>query len=183
MNLNVSWGLYIIEKGIHFLIPIKQDEVNYDDITFSLTKSIQILTDSILEFSDTEKEIDTQISTSSEILIKSAFREISGIFNKSLDDEPDLDLQQATRLQTMRNKVLNLILNKLTVILKNITIKIEDSLGNCRYEISLNKISLLSRGDNLHQVFTKRLFIINNKLEKTLCHTSELLSTSIYIYI
>lgn len=97
LNLNVSGGLDINGKGIHFLIVIKQEEVKYDDITFSLTKRIQNLTDSILEFSDTEKKIDTQISTSSEVLIKNVFGEIPGIFDKSLDDEPDLDLQQATR--------------------------------------------------------------------------------------
>lgn len=181
LKLNVSGGLDINGKGIHFILVIKHEVPKQEDIIFSLTKSIQNLTESILDFSESNKNLNSQLSKSSEISNSNNSEQIPGTFNTILGSGSELDPQKSTRLQTMRNKILNLILNKMIIVLQDITIKIEDTVGNCQYEISLDMISLLSKEDNLRQMSVKGLFIFNNKLEQELYHASKLSNMSVYM--
>lgn len=181
LNLNVSGGVDINGKGIHFILVIKHEVPEQEDITFSLTKSIQNITESILDFSDTNKEIDNKVNKSNNASHNNNSGQIPGTFNKILESDSELDPQKSTGLQNMRNKVLNLILNKMTVILQDITIEIEDTLGNCQYEISLDMISLLSREDNLRQVSIKGLSIFHNKSDHESYYASKLSNISVYM--
>ncbi|KAG0667371.1 autophagy- protein 2 [Monosporozyma unispora] len=164
--LNVSGGLDVNGKGIHFIVRIKPQEPSEEEVLFSLTKSIQNLTTSIIEFSDNDADIDAASKPHSDNDNANTNQSIPGAFLESIPEQTQMDQQKLSKLQSMRNKALNLILNKLTILLQDITIELEDSNGKCQYEIRLERLSLLSREDNIRQISIKGLSI-NHYEERT----------------
>lgn len=184
LKLNVSGGLEASGKGIHFTFIIKPEEITPEDISFSLSKSIQNLTTSIIQFSTedvlTNKEADILKKTLEENNLSNTKPE-KGLKNdknnNSDNNNSDIpgtfvyqdhgsneETEKLTTLQTMRNKVLNALLSKLTIILQDITIGIEDTQGHLQYEITLEGISLMSREDNIWQISMKDFSVVHHKV-------------------
>ncbi|CAL9738585.1 autophagy-related protein 2 [Monosporozyma servazzii] len=188
--LNVSGGLDVDGKGIHFIIKIKPEELNEEDMIFSLTKSFQNLATSIIDFTDNARVVDVNVEPQTNSTNADIDQAIPGAFVESIPEQTPLDPQKLSKLQSMRNKVLNSILNKLTIILQDITIDIEDDNGRRQYEITLERISIRSREDNIRQIsiqglsinhFEEQLYQSNEDDEESILHDSKLSSTSMYM--
>lgn len=169
--LNVSGGLDVDGKGIHFIITIKPEEVNEEDVLFSLSKSFHNLATSIIEFTDNAGDVEVTVEPQTKEPNTDTNQSIPGAFVESMPEQAQVDPQKLSKLQSMRNKVLNSILNKLTIVLQDITIEIEDANGKHQYEITLERVSIRSREDNIRQVSIKGLAV--NHFEEQLRHSTE----------
>ncbi|CCK70742.1 Atg2p KNAG_0F00730 [Huiozyma naganishii CBS 8797] len=152
LQLAVSGGLDVLGTGLHFVVQLSPDGGNDDEaeeeIMFSLGKSIQNLASTVIQFTDDETR---------EILFNDDVEESSSGSSGTEQDplQPPHggpENQKVSTLTSMRNRVLNVILGKLTIVLKNITFTLLDSNDCEKFEFFIEKVTVLTRENGIRQI-------------------------------
>lgn len=170
INLSVSSDLDIDGSGLTFILKTLDDSF---DINFSLTKSIHDLANSFLQFTPDELFKGDDITTEEnrkymdDLLNESSSDD--GSINSNVDDNESLkansndrsndkyndrinNAKSLTKLQLMKNKVLNSLLKKLNITLRNLKICIQNKDGMSKYIVHLEKILITVMEDNTRQI-------------------------------
>ncbi|QLG72317.1 hypothetical protein HG535_0D00240 [Zygotorulaspora mrakii] len=148
IELTVSGGVSICGKGVLFVVKPLIDDQDNDPNSFSLTKSIHDLTNSIIQYSESDKHSfsvykDPESDGSTSPLADST----ESTSSSGKESEPIIAVGA---LENMKNKILNVALSKLMVRFENIKFRflLEENI----IEASLGEIELNTEDNNIRKV-------------------------------
>ncbi|QLL32497.1 hypothetical protein HG536_0D00190 [Torulaspora globosa] len=154
LQLTVSGGVSIKGNGVEFVLRPVVHQHKGEPNTFSLTKSIQNLTSSIMQFSEPGAELQTEVDA--------AETGGGGIANSSgsisSSGEESETVPNVGTLENMRNKLLNVALSKLMISFEDLKVRFvleDDSV----VEVSLGSFDFQSEKDDLRNIALRRFTV------------------------
>ncbi|AQZ14620.1 ATG2 (YNL242W) [Zygosaccharomyces parabailii] len=161
IRLNVSGGVSVYGKGLELVVRPQCSTQDSDSGNFSLAKSIQDLTNSIMQFKDSNQSGMSSVENelNSEFLTSPATTSSSS----SLSSREEIEAVPAvSALETVKNRILNVALSKLMITFEDVTFKLlfED------YEVivvKLEKICLKTGENNVRKITVHNLDAIRMK--------------------
>lgn len=161
LQLTVSGGVSIKGKGIVFVLrPVVSDQKN-ESYAFSLTKSIQSLTSSIMQFPEATTDLrgDADAADAASSVIANSSGSIS-----SSGEEGEAN-QMVGTLENMRNKLLNVALSKLTTSFEDMKVRFMLGDGSV-LQVSLGSLDFQSEKNDLRKVSLQSLDICHEGSQK-----------------
>ncbi|CCD25711.1 Atg2p NDAI_0F03930 [Naumovozyma dairenensis CBS 421] len=155
IQLNVSGGVTIEGSDLTFTIrPRFPEQNNFDQFGFSLLKSIHDLTKSVVQFTD---------SAGSESSDGPDYdNEEADPSTKNKTDEETK--KQGGTMKNMRNKAVNMVLSKISIIIRRIVINVLPEIGEeSDLVIKLEEVSLTTRDKNIRHISMKDIKILHKK--------------------
>ncbi|KAH9199707.1 autophagy-related protein 2 [Zygosaccharomyces rouxii] len=169
LKLNVSGGVGVNGKSLEFVVKPKLSRKESESGTFSLAKSIHDLTNSIIQFADTNQpgtsgnnsnnSNDTGEDINSEILNSPTTTSSSS----SVSSKEEIEAAPAvSTLESVRNRILNVALSKLMITFEDISFKIlfEDEEI---IDIKLEKVFLNTVENNVRRIKVHNLSVHKRK--------------------
>ncbi|CDH08221.1 related to Autophagy-related protein 2 [Zygosaccharomyces bailii ISA1307] len=161
IRLNVSGGVSVYGKGIELVVRPQCSTQDSDSGNFSLAKSIQDLTNSIMQFKDSNQTGVSNVENelNSEFLTSPATTSSSS----SLSSREEIEAAPAvSTLETVKNRILNVALSKLMITFEDVTFKLlfEDYEV---IEVKLEKICLKTGENNVRKITVHNLDAIKMK--------------------
>ncbi|GAV55360.1 hypothetical protein ZYGR_0AS06840 [Zygosaccharomyces rouxii] len=186
LKLNVSGGVAVNGKGLEFVVQPELSKKESDSGTFSLAKSIHDLTNSIIQFADTNQSGASGNSTNngtsngediaSEILNSPTTTSSSS----SVSSREEIEAAPAvSTLENVRNRILNVALSKLMITLEDVGFKIlfEDEEI---IEIKLEKVLLNTVENNVRRIKFHNLSLQRRKRSPDIPGTPVMANTLYY---
>lgn len=161
LQLTVSGGVSIKGNGLVFVLRpvVRQNKAEVN--TFSLTKSIQNLTNSIMQFPEAGAELQAELDAAETGVANS-----SGSISSS--GEESETVPNVGALESMRNKLLNVALSKLMVSFEDLKVRFlleDDSI----VEVSLGSLDFQSEKDDLRKIALRQFKISFGDAKSATC--------------
>lgn len=182
LKLNVSGGVGVYGKGLELVVRPKPSKETSESGTFSLAKSIHDLTNSIIQFTDTNQSgTNSNGNGNSEDIASEVLNSpTTTSSSSSVSSREEIEAAPAvSTLENVRNRILNMALSKLMITFEDICFKIIFD-DNELIEIKSEKILFNTVENNVRRIKVYNLNVTRRKKASDIPSTPNMSNTLYY---